>query len=175
MVKRNEFKWIDLLVGIIFVLISIYTFRNPGLSLSGFVVTYGILAVISGVADISFYVRLERHTGFGPVVALVAGILNILLGFFLIMNSEIGAFAVAILFPIWFIAHCIGQLTNIGLIRLCGSEAQYWVTLIVNVLGLILGIMLLFNPFASAVSMVYIAGLYLLFVGIGHIISAFLF
>ncbi len=94
---------------------------------------------------------------------------------FLIMNSEIGAFAVAILFPIWFIAHCVGQLTNIGFIRLCGSETQYWVTLIVNVLGLVLGIMLLFNPFASAVSMVYIAGLYLLFVGIGHIISAFLF
>lgn len=45
-------------MGIIFVLISIYTFRNPGLSLSGFVVTYGILAVISGIADISFYVRL---------------------------------------------------------------------------------------------------------------------
>lgn len=172
--KRNEFKWIDLLVGIIFVLISIYTFANPGLSLGGFVVTYGILAVISGIADISFYVRLERHTGFGPVVALIAGILNIVLGVFLIMNSALGALAAAILFPIWFIAHCVGQLTNIGLIRVCGTAVQYWVTLIVNILGIILGILLLFNPFASAVSMVYIAALYLLLVGVGEIISAFL-
>lgn len=175
MIRRNEFKWIDLLVGIIFVLISICTFRNPGLSLGSFVVTYGILAVISGIADISFYVRLERHTGFGPVVALVAGVLNIMLGFFLIMNSGAAALFVAILFPVWFIAHCIGQLTNIGFIRLYGSTVQYWVTLIVNVLGIVLGILLLFNPFASAVSLVYIAGLYLLFIGIGNIISAFLF
>lgn len=173
MQRRNELKWIELLVGVIFILISIYTFANPGLSLSGFVVTYGILAVISGIADIAFYVKLERHTGFGPVVALIVGILNVMLGFFLIMNSEVGALAAAILFPIWFIAHCIGQLTNIGFIRLCGAAVQYWITLIINILGIILGIMLLLNPFASAISAVYIAGFYLLLIGIGSIIAAF--
>lgn len=30
MIRKNEFKWIDLLVGIVFILISIYTFTNPG-------------------------------------------------------------------------------------------------------------------------------------------------
>lgn len=174
MLKRNEWKWIDLLAGILFILISIYTFTHPGLTLSGFVVTYGILAVISGVADIAFYVRLERHTGFCPVVALITGILNIMLGFFLIMNSEIGAMTAALLFPIWFIAHCTGQLMNIGFIRLCGGAVQYWAALIINILGIVLGVLLLLNPFASAVSMVYIAGSYLLFMGIGHIIAAFL-
>ena len=175
MQRRNEIKWLELLVGVIFIIISIYTFKNPGLSLGGFVVTYGILAVISGIADIAFYVRMERHTGFGPVIALIAGILNVLLGLFLILNNEVGAWTAAVCFPVWFIVHCIGQLTNLGLIRLWATRLQYWITLITNILGLVLGVMLLFNPFASAISMVYIAGFYLLFIGIGTIINAFRF
>lgn len=173
MKKKLDLNWLELLVGILFILIGIYTFRNPGSTLNGFVIIYGILAVISGVADIAFYVQLERHTGFGPTVSLLSGILNILLGIFLVIKKEVGAFAATILFPIWFIAHCLGKLMNANAVRLYRGKVQYWVTLIFNILGIILGFLLIFNPFASAISMVYIAGFYLILMGIESIISAF--
>ncbi len=169
---KTDLNWLELLVGIIFIMIGIYTFKNPGLTLTGFVIAYGILAVISGVADIAFYVHLERHRGFGPTAALLSGILNILIGFFLVMNSNFGAMAAALVFPIWFIIHCIGKLANLDFVRIYGGKAQYWITLIVNIIGIISGFLLLFHPFASAASMVYIAGFYLLLVGIGSIVSA---
>lgn len=173
MKRKTEFNWLELLVGIIFILIGIYTFMNPGLTLTGFVIAYGILAVISGIADIAFYVQLDRHTGFGPTASLLMGILNVLLGFFLIINSDFGVVAAAILFPIWFISHCLGKLLNVNFIRIFGGRVQYWVALIVNIIGIILGFLMLFNPFASAVSMVYISGFYLLLVGIGSVVAAF--
>ena len=171
--RRVDFNWMELLVGIIFILMGIYSFQHPELTLTGFVIVYGLLAVISGIADIAFYVRLERFTGFGPTTSLLLGILNVLMGFFLIINNDFGIMAAAILFPIWFISHCAGKLLNVNFIRFYGGKMQFWITLTINIVGIVLGFMLLFNPFASAASMVYIAGTYLVLVGIGSIISAF--
>ncbi len=173
MKRRTDFNWLEFLVGIIFILIGIYTFKNPGLTLTGFVIAYGILAVISGITDIAFYVQLERHTGFGPTAALLTGILNVLLGFFLIINSDFGVLAAAVIFPIWFISHCFGKLLNVDFVRICFGKTQYWVALIVNIAGVALGILLLLHPFASATLMVYIAGAYLLLNGIGSLFAAF--
>lgn len=170
--NRTDYNWLEMLAGIIFILIGIYTFKNPGLTLTGFVVAYGILAVISGIADIAFYAHLERHIGFGPTASLVLGILNTLIGFFLISNSDFGVLAAGVIFPIWFIAHCLSKLLNADFVRIYFGHFQYWLTLIINILGVLLGFLLLMNPFASAVSMVYIAGTYLILLGIESIILA---
>ncbi len=172
--KKSDFNWLELILGVVFVLVGIYTFRNPGTSLKGFVIIYGILAVISGIADVAFYVHLESRTGFGPTATLLLGILNAIVGVFLIVNSEFGAVAAVIVFPIWFIANCVSKLLNLDAVRIWGGKAQFWITLVVNIIGIILGFLLLFHPFASAVSMVYIAGAYLVIIGVASIISAFL-
>lgn len=67
--------------------------------------------------------------------------------------------------------HCITRLTNLGFIRHFAGKVSYWVSLVINVIGLIAGFVLLLNPFASALSMAYCAGLYLLLSGVGSIVT----
>ena len=90
---RSKFGWMELMIGILLIVLGIFTFLRPGSVLTGAVLVYGVFALITGIADIVFYVKMERHTGFGPVVALVSGILSNLNGLFDSINSKVGEVA----------------------------------------------------------------------------------
>ena len=94
--------------------------------LSGLVVVYGIIAIALGIEDIVVYVRLSRFTGFGPMLSLIAGILSVMCGIMLLANPNVGKWALTILMPIWFIAHCISGLTRVNLVRLIGNSFYYY-------------------------------------------------
>lgn len=74
MKSRSAFGWGELIIGIILMVLGFFTFARPSSALTGIVFVYGILAVITGIADSVFYVKMERHTGFGPAISLVTGI-----------------------------------------------------------------------------------------------------
>ncbi len=116
MKNKRAVGWIELILGILLIILAIYSFISPATALTGFTLLYGILALITGVVDIVFYVQLERHTGFGPVLSLVSGILSILAGILIVFNLSAGTWVLVILFPIWFIAHCISRLTHLPFI-----------------------------------------------------------
>jgi uncharacterized membrane protein HdeD (DUF308 family) len=75
-----------------------------------------------------------------------------------------------ILFPIWFIAHCVSELARLPCIHYERGEGYYIFALAVNIIGLILGAMLLFSPFLSLFSLPVITGAYLVLLGINSIV-----
>ncbi len=170
--NRSAFGWGELVVGIALVILGIFTFARPSSALTGIVFVYGLLAVVTGIADIAFYVKIEKHTGFGPVISLITGILSILAGVLLLFNPGAVKWAMALLFPLWFITHCISRLTHLPVIRLTAGSGYYYCTLIVNILGLILGFVMIVNPMLSLFSVSYVIGLYLLLAGIDHLVLA---
>ena len=170
--NRTRFGKMELLVGIILVLLGVFSFIRPQSAVTGIGVIYGIVAVITGSADIVFYVRVERHTGFGPTVALVTGILSVMSGVMLLVYPGAGKWILSLLFPVWFIAHCISRLTHLTVIRLAAGNFTYYFTLIVNIIGLVLGIMMIFHPLISIISAGCIIGFYLLLLGIDSIVMA---
>ncbi len=171
--NRSGFGWLELVIGIVLIVLGIFTFVNPGTALTGFVVVYGAIAVVMGIADIMLYVRTERYTGFGPVVSLIAGILSVMSGVMLLIYPDAGKFVLSLLFPIWFIAHCISRLFQLHLIRITTGSGIYYFTMIVSIIGLILGFMMLFRPVLTLLSASYIAGIYLILLGIDGIVMAF--
>ena len=58
--NRTRFGKMELLVGILLVLLGIFSFIRPQSAVTGIGIIYGIVAVITGSADIIFYVRVER-------------------------------------------------------------------------------------------------------------------
>ena len=169
--KRSTFGWVEILLGILMVILGIYTIANPLTALAGIVIAYAIVAIISGIADFVIYARLERRGGFGSGMMILSGILNVLVGILLLFNIGAGAWTLSILFPVWFIVHCIARLANIDYLKVFGSKAAYWIALIANVIGIILGFLLLFNPFASMLSLVYFVAFYLLVIGFSSFIG----
>ena len=139
MKREGGFGWSELIAGILLILLGVFTFARPESMLSGLVVVYGIIAIALGIEDIVVYVRLSRFTGFGPMLSLIAGILSVMCGIMLLANPNVGKWALTILMPIWFIAHCISGLTRVNLVRLIGNSFYYYFSLLLNILGLILG------------------------------------
>lgn len=176
MKKHSEFGWMELIVGILLILLGIFTFMRPGSMLTGIVVVYGIIAVITGIEDIVLYVRLEKYTGFGPMVSLISGILSVMCGVMLFVYPDAGKWILSLLFPVWFISHCISRLSHIQLLRIMRGKAVYYVALILNIIGIILGFLMLFQPVLTFISMRivgYIVAAYLVLLGIDNIVQAF--
>lgn len=149
MKQRLNFSPGAFITGILLIACGIFALIRPESLLSGLVILYGILALITGIEDILICIRLSRLTGFGSMLSLISGILSVMCGIMLIANPDTGKWALLILFPIWFIAHCIAGLTRTALTRLTGNPFFYRFSLTMNILGLILGFAMLFSPALS--------------------------
>ena len=152
--------------------LGIFSFARPESALAGVTYLYGILALVTGIIDIVFYVKLEQRTGFGPGLSLAGGILSILAGLMILLYPSAGAWALVVLFPIWFIAHCISRLTRLPLVRLAGRSGYYYFTLVLNILGIVLGFIMIVDPLISLFSLGYVIGMYLLILGIDSLVAA---
>ncbi|MDD6105902.1 MAG: DUF308 domain-containing protein, partial [Ruminococcus sp.] len=75
MKRQSDIGWFELIMGLILIILGIVIMRQPVGVLTWIVILCGVIAVISGIGDIVLYVKMERFTGFGPVVSLVTGIL----------------------------------------------------------------------------------------------------
>ena len=154
---RKRLGWMELIEGALLLVLGIVTLTRPRGALTTLVVAYGLIALLTGLVDIAFYIVMEKHTGFGPTISLVTGILSVLAGCALI--------ALLVIFPIWFLTHCISRLTHLNIVRLVAGTASYYLTLIANILGIILGVMMLFDPMMSIVSMSALIGTDLILLG----------
>lgn len=171
--KRSGFGWLELVIGVLLILLGILAFVRPDLALTSLIFAYGAAAVIMGIADIVLYIRVERFTGFGPILSLISGILSVMSGIMLLVYPRTGVLVLTVLFPIWFIAHCISRLAHLGHIRFVAGNGIYYFTLIVNIIGLILGFLMIFNPFFTLTTIRYFASVYLILLGIDSVVMAF--
>lgn len=167
--RRSGYGWFELIIGIMLVVLGIFTFIRPGSTLTGIVILYGLVAVITGISDLIFYVRTERYTGFGPAVSLISGIFSIMAGVMLLVYPGAGRWVMVLLLPLWFIAHCVSRLSHLNFIRMTAGEIYYWFALIVNIIGIILGIMMIARPMLSLFSAGYLIGTYLILLGVDNI------
>ena len=56
--NRSNFGWFELIEGILLIILGNYTFLHPESGITGFVILYGIMAVIMGTTDILLYIRM---------------------------------------------------------------------------------------------------------------------
>lgn len=171
--RHSGFGWLELITGILFIVLGIWTFADPRHALASMVFIFGVPAIIVGIADIVLYVQAERYTGFGPVIALISGILSVMSGIMLLVYPRAGIIVLTVLFPIWFIAHCISRLAHLHLIRQTAGNGLYIFTLIINIIGLILGFLMLLSPMFTLSAIRYFVSIYLIFLGADSIIMAF--
>lgn len=170
--RRSGFGWFELLIGILLVILGVFTLFRPGSALTGVVLAYGLIAVITGISDIVFFAREERYTGFGPTVSLISGIFSIMAGIMLLVYPNAGKWVMILLLPIWFIAHCVSRLSHLHFVRLTAGNFGYYFTLIANIIGIILGCMMIIWPSLSLFSAGFLIGFYLILLGIDNIVTA---
>lgn len=86
--RQSDIGWTELILGIVLIILGIFIIKQPVGIITWIVVLCGLIAVFSGIADIVLYVKMERFTGFGPIISLVTGILGIMAGFMLMVHPS---------------------------------------------------------------------------------------
>lgn len=170
--RRSGFGWLELVIGIVLIGLGVLAFARPDLALTGLVFAYGVAAVVMGVADLILFIQVERHTGFGPMLSLVSGVLSVMSGLMLAAFPGTGVIVLTVLFPIWFIAHCVSRLAHLGHIRFVAGEGIYWFTLIVNLIGLLMGVLMVFRPLFALSTLRFLAAAYLILLGVDSVVMA---
>lgn len=172
MEKRSSFSWPYFLMGILFVLASLFAFQDVTGSLVAIVYLFAILAIIKGVFELFFRRKLHEFTNQKSTLLIVLGIFDLIVGIFLFFNVEIGLLALPFTFAIWFIVDSVINLAEADIFKSV-SKGYYWFVVILNIIGIILGVMLFFNPIVSAFTLAFLVGFYLMMIGISLITFAF--
>ena len=159
----------EIILGILLIALGIYTLSHP-LRVTGlFVLLYAISAIVTGIFDIIAFAHYKRNSSAGVgEVSIISAIFTIIIGIILLFIPDAGKLALAFLFPLWFILHSIMRLDTLKSVKESG-KGIYWFTLIINVICIILGISMLFNPATSIITFTYIVAFYLFAAGFGSI------
>lgn len=135
------------LLGLLMVLI-------PNISLQVVSIVFGIYIIIHGVALI--VLDFMAHNAYIPFHGIMSGILSIIVGIILVAMPNVLATVFTLALGIWIILSSINVISIAISVRKGVSNWYLW--LIFGIIDLICGIIIMFNPFASSISIVILGG-----------------
>ncbi|WP_295731273.1 HdeD family acid-resistance protein [uncultured Limosilactobacillus sp.] len=172
MEARKQFDWAAFILGILFIILGCLSLYHLDTTLKFVTIMVGIFAILKGIYELWLRQTVSHLLNHRSVWLILMAILDIILGLIFLFFHGVGILTVAYVFAIWFIVDCIGQLQVANFYRQFG-KGYYWLLVVLNVLGIILGVMLLFNPLLSAVVLVWLIATFLILVGVILMVAAF--
>jgi uncharacterized membrane protein HdeD (DUF308 family) len=157
--------WVFAIRGLAGILLGIAAFAWPGITLFVLVILFGayllvdsVLAVVAGGMSRSWLLVLEGAAG------VIAGVLTL-------VWPSITALVLLVLVAIW--AILTGLIELYAAIRLRRVIKNEWVLILVGAASVIFGILLLINPAAGLLTLVWLIGAYSLVFGVLLVALAF--
>jgi uncharacterized membrane protein HdeD (DUF308 family) len=157
--------WVLLIRGILAVLFGIMAFVLPGVTLVTLVLLYGVYALADGVTALWVGGRARAWS------LVLGGILGVLIGIFTFIYPGIAAIALLYLIAAWAIVRGIFEI--ITAIQLRKEISNEWALIIGGILSILFGVVLVVNPAAGALAMIWVIGIYALIFGLLMIVLAF--
>lgn len=170
--QKRGFDWFSLIVGILFILAGLASFMHPDKTLHFLTILVGIAFILRGIYELWFRQFVNRTLNENTGWIIFTAILDIILGIIVLVYPGLGALYIAILFAIWFIIDSIMEIKAAKLFKSFHRGYATWLV-ILGVISIIMGIILLFSPMLSAMTIVWLISVMLMVFGIMHIIQAF--
>jgi uncharacterized membrane protein HdeD (DUF308 family) len=161
--------WVIMIQGILLFILGIFTFNNPEEVLAGISLWFGIIILVTGIVGVFGWIFAgsgERDSG-----SLAWSLLSALFGIFILTNLLAAMKVVTIIFGIWVIFTGFTLLTNGWALK--KENGMGWFLLIIGVLGIIAGLMMIFNIGSGAAGIAAILGSTVLLTGIALILLSF--
>ena len=168
MVKK--LKWNLVLMSLLYLGLGVFLVMKPGTALN--IVCYALGGVVLACAAVQLvrYFAVERGV-FQSQLTLVSGIVCLALGAFLIIRSDIVVSILPIVFGLFVIFDAIGRVQNALDLRRCGYDSWKGF-LFLPVLSVVLGVVLVANPFGAMETLVMAIGIILIVEGAINLLSA---
>ena len=169
LIKRKEIKGI--LVSVLLIALSIFLILKPEEIISSLLRVMGILVLVFGLIDsASYFAKKDDSKLFD--YGLLKGLMGVTLGILLIFKYEalISIFPMVLGILIVFINVFKLQLS----LNLKDVDSSYLTGVIISALAVILGVLIIFNPFESLKVVVIVSGAVILVSELANIIYSLL-
>jgi uncharacterized membrane protein HdeD (DUF308 family) len=155
--------WVVLLRGIAAIVFGILAFGWPGITLLALMLLFGVYAVMDGVAAIAFgFSGRAEHGTIWPLVAI--GALGVLAGLIAILMPGLTAVALLLVIAAWAIVRGVFEiLTAIELRKHIDNE---WMMGLSGALSILFGVLLVIQPGAGALALVWLIGAFAIAFGV---------
>jgi len=162
--------WLLALRGLVAVLFGVLAFMWPGATLITLVWLFGAFALVNGI--LSLVLAAKTPKGYPKVGSLIfGGLLGILAGLLAFVMPGITALGLLILIAAWAIVTGIMEL--VAAVRLRKIINNEWLLVLAGIASVVFGILLLFQPAAGALVLIWWIGAWALLSGILLMILAF--
>ena len=155
----EKYQKYSLIVSALMFLLALFLIFRPLESLNTFIMLFAIIILVNGIIKLVQYFRTDaqmRMMNFG----LAEGILSILAALIIIISSNALIAFLPIMFSIWIIVQSIITIQLSMGLKLSETKG-WWVVLILSIITLILGVIIMFNPFASMAATTTVVGIIL--------------
>lgn len=167
-IKKYEKK--SIFVSILMILLSVFLIFKPMQSMQIIIYLFGGITILDGILHIISYFQIKdelRVMNF----ELVEGLLEIVAGTAIILCSKYLIAIFPILLGVWMIVKSIIKF-QLGF-NFRAVEGTNWISVVImSVITFILGLIVLFNPFASAMAATTVLGIILLVYSILNLCEA---
>ena len=154
-------------IGILSVIVSIMSLRNPLPTFGMVVVFAAIVSILIGFHKLAFVRPYIDNRG----LLIFSGVLDIIIGLLMLFNGWFGILFTTISFAIMFLFDSVFSLWFTNLIKPI-SKKYFWFDVIFSIIGIIVGIMLLFSPMLSIISVSFLIALLFMEIGIAMIVHS---
>jgi uncharacterized membrane protein HdeD (DUF308 family) len=162
--------WLLALRGLVAVLFGVLAFMWPGATLITLVWLFGAFALVNGI--LSLVLAAKTPKGYPKVGSLIlGGLLGILAGLLSFVMPGITALGLLILIAAWAIA--TGVMELIAAVRLRKIIANEWLLILAGIASIVFGIILLVQPAAGALALIWLIAAWAVLFGILLMILAF--
>ena len=156
--RFDQHAWIVAVEGVVSILFGLAAVFWTGHTLAVLVLFFGVFAIIDGiVALVNVLACIREHRAWWP--SLLLGIVGIAAGGFILSNPGITAVLAAYVIAFWALAS--------GILMVVGSFATgEFLYLLAGAVTVVLGLILLGNPVAGALALVFVIGCFAIIRGI---------
>lgn len=168
MVKK--LKWNLLLMSVMYLGLGVFLLMRPGTALNVVCYALGVIVLACAAAQLVRYF-ISEHGVLQSQLTLISGLICLGLGAFLILRSDIVVSILPIVFGLFVVFDSIGRVQNALDLRRCGY-ASWRGFLFLPVLSVVLGVVMILNPFGTMETLVMAIGIILVVEGAINLFSA---
>lgn len=165
----KNLKWNMVLLSVLYAVLGLILLFWPEMVLGGICILIGGLVAGTGVIQlVRFFVARDRLF-FAPLT-LITGLVSLGLGLFLLLRSDVILTALPLVFGLFVVFDSVVRVQNALELRRCGISS--WKGIFgMGLISVVLGFVVLFNPFASVQALVMGIGVILIIEGVLNLLS----
>lgn len=161
--------WVLVVQGVLAVIFGIAAWVWPAATVFVLVILFGAYTLVEGIFAIIAAIRGTDRNGRGWLAFI--GVASVVIGLIALFWPGITALALLYVIAAWAVVR--GVITIIGAVQLRKEIRGEWILILSGAVSVLFGLLLMFWPVSGVLAVIWLIGVYAVFLGIMEIILGF--